>query len=782
VHRLAVLVALVACEAREAPLPPAVHWTYPPPPTAGPLGSPHARIGRSQPPQLVAREGITGEPARPLRLATTWAVPGAGPARAIVYGLEAGHAGSGGDKPAIELVDIDRGLVMWRDTATCAGPVVGVTAEAIVCTDARGTRALGLDGKPRWRGDQTFLAMTGERVVVAAVGEAVILDAGDGVELARVKLPAAISPDAILASCGDAGRELFASTLDGKLARVAEAKGGPAIAWSVAVGNVAGLDACEGASVLATVSTQTGVALVAIARDTGKLTGRIDGVRGYWPARDGRDRIEVSTTSGVASWSRDLAAPEPVALPVLGELLAKRGELRLVRATKHAAALLDRGGVRAYLPLAEMGAVLGDGHVVAASWLGSAGQSVRRFALPTRWHRPLRIAPPRPALGVPAELRDLPRLAPLDEARAAARPDANAHAIAGVALDADAVYALAVADEAAGIARFDLAAATWRWLRGDACGSQVVGLAVARELVACAARGKQAVVRALGKDGAPRWTWATDDLDAIVAGGDAVLALDADHAAVLDARDGHLLATLASDDGDAVRATALDVAGTTLVVAYERGRVVARLLGARMAVAWSVAVDGVVRALAPAGDGVLVELDDGDAFRIDARTGDAVALPGLDLAWHALGDVIAGEAGGEPVPPAVMPVAPISIPKPVPRYEVIEREPAIAVPWKVPPPGPAAWQYTLYELSGALRARNDYALAPPVKPALARGAPGSPLVALYGVREAIAIDAQDGAPLRRVQLPDEGAAFSTVVDGKPIAGIVLPNPLRIVLF
>ncbi len=773
---LAVLGALVACEAREVEPPAAVHWTYPPPPAAGPLGTPHARIGRSQPPQLVAREGITGEPARPLRLATTWAVPGAGPPRAIVYGLD-------GDKPAIELVDIDQGRVAWRDTTTCAGPVVGVTAEVVVCTDARGTRALGVDGKPRWHTDRVFLAMTGERVVLAEVDEAAVLDAGDGVEIARVKLPAGISADAILASCGDAGRELFATTLDGKLARVAEAKGGPAIAWSVAVGNVAGLDACDGASVLATVSTDSGVALVAIARDGGKISGRIDGVRGYWPARDGSDRVEVSTASGVASWSRDLTAGEPVALPVLGELLAKRGELRLVRATKHAAALLDRGGVRAYVPLAEMGAVLGEGHVVAASWLGSAGQSVRRFALPPRWRHALRTALPRPGLGVPAELRDLPRLAQLDEARAAARPDANAHAIAAVALDRDAVYALAVADEAAGIARYDLAAATWRWLRGDACGSpQVVGLAIARELVACAARGKQAVVRALGKDGAPRWTWTTDDLDAIGAAGDAVLAFDADHAAVLDARDGHLVADLVSDDGDAVRAAVLDIAGTTLVVAYERGRVVARLPAAHMVVAWSVAVDGVVRALAPAGDGVLAELDDGDAFRIDARTGDAVALPGLDLAWHALGDVIAGEAAGEPVPPAVMPVAPKSIAKPVPRYEVIEREPAIAVPWKVPPPGPAAWQYTLYELSGALRARNDYALEPPIKPAGARGAAGSPLVALYGRREAIAIDAQSGDPLRRVQLPDDGAAFSAVVDGKPIAGIVLPNPLRVVLF
>jgi hypothetical protein len=130
-----------------------------------------------------------------------------------------------------------------------------------------------------------------------------------------------------------------------------------------------------------------------------------------------------------------------------------------------------------------------------------------------------------------------------------------------------------------------------------------------------------------------------------------------------------------------------------------------------------------------------------------------------------------------------MPIAPKVIPKPVPKYEVQEREPPIAVPWTVPPPGPAAWQLTLYELAGGLRARNDYALASPIKPA-ARGPAGSPLVVLYGpgLREALVIDARRGDPVRRVHLAEDGRVFSTVVDGKPVAGIVLPNPLRVVLF
>src|SRR5438046_8444 len=84
-----------------------------PPPTPLPLGAVLGRIGRSQAPQLAAREGITGAAERPLRLVTPWTVPGDGAARAIVYGLDR-------DKPAIELIDIDRGRVAWRDTTTCA--------------------------------------------------------------------------------------------------------------------------------------------------------------------------------------------------------------------------------------------------------------------------------------------------------------------------------------------------------------------------------------------------------------------------------------------------------------------------------------------------------------------------------------------------------------------------------------------------------------------------------------------------------------------------------------
>src|SRR6185503_12964903 len=113
-----------------------------------------------------------------------------------------------------------------------------------------------------------------------------------------------------------------------------------------------------------------------------------------------------------------------------------------------------------------------------------------------------------------------------------------------------------------------------------------------------------------------------------------------------DGRDGALIATYASDDGGAMRAAVLDVAGMAMVIVAQRGLVVARLPRVQMVPAWTLRVAGVVASLVPAGDGVLVALEDGDAYRVDARNGASVAMPGLDLIWNASGDVVTGQAPG----------------------------------------------------------------------------------------------------------------------------------------
>ncbi|MDQ3364438.1 MAG: hypothetical protein M3680_03325, partial [Myxococcota bacterium] len=131
-----------------------------------------------------------------------------------------------------------------------------------------------------------------------------------------------------------------------------------------------------------------------------------------------------------------------------------------------------------------------------------------------------------------------------------------------------------------------------------------------------------------------------------------------------------------------------------------------------------------------------------------------------------------------------------------PRGPVRRRPVAVAVepgrprmwtPIPMPAPVGDSWQLTLYELTGGLRARNDYGLLPPIAPARERGPAGSPLVVAStpGLREVLVIDARQGNPLRRVLLAEDaspGLVFGTVVDGTPVAGAVLHAPLRVVVF
>src|SRR6185312_7320494 len=147
-------------------------------------------------------------------------------------------------------------------------------------------------------------------------------------------------------------------------------------------------------------------------------------------------------------------------------------------------------------------------------------------------------------------------------------------------------------------------------------------------------------IHAITRDGAAAWRSSVpaDALDAIA---DVVVAHTGDRIRVLDAGDGHLLGTVAT-----AHATALDIAGMAIVITAEDGRVVARLPRASMLPAWSIDVRGAVRAIAPSGDGAVVELEDGDAYRIDARTARSVALPDVGLQWRAIGDLVAGSTAG----------------------------------------------------------------------------------------------------------------------------------------
>jgi hypothetical protein len=256
-----------------------------------------------------------------------------------------------------------------------------------------------------------------------------------------------------------------------------------------------------------------------------------------------------------------------------------------------------------------------------------------------------------------------------------------------------------------------------------------------------------------------------------------------------------VLGHLTSDDGASVRVALAAIGEATFAFTAERGRVVARLPLAGMLAVWSIAVDGVVQALTASHDGVLVELEDGDAFRLDARTGAVIGLPGLGLAWYASGELVTGAAIGGPIPgqaPStiahrrITPVARRGRPN-ISQADIDAPPPPFSTPIKPPPALGDSWQLTLYELTGGLRARSDYALQPPIAHVRARGPAGSPLAVVSGpgLRDVLVLDPRTGDPVRRVQLPDgapPGVVFSTVVEGTPVVGALLASPLRLVVF
>jgi hypothetical protein len=718
-------------------------WVVPPPALPW-LGVARGSIGRAQAPQVPVELGLHGDVGEPLVLPTPWAIPGDGPARAAVYGTDPAHGN------AVELIDIDGGRVRWR-VGNGAAPIVGVTAETIVMSDAHGLRALDLDGKLRWHADATFIAMTDDHVVTAGTGEAVILDASSGDELRRIAMPAGESAESILASCGDAGAELFAIGRDDRLERIADAPGGPKVTWRSTLVGVRELDACDGDAILALAVPAGGSAptqLVAIARDTGAVRERIDGVRGWWPARDGAaDRIEVATETGVIAVPR--ARLEPAAavdLPPLGALLAKRGDRRLIAAGDDRAVLLDRAGVRAYLALHAAGAVLGDRAIVAASWTGSPAETVRRVAIPPRYRPRLRLAPAQHAV-VPAELRDLP------EVRAAGAAIVNpidvAGAVAAVAVDPrDASSLVVVTTEPdGGAAVWTLDLAHRRWSPHDQtchASGPFAALAFAADVRLCSTDGDRPSVMATRRDGSRAWDLDVPGLDGIDAAGDTAIAIAGARASVLDAASGELRATLASDDGDRVRAAVIEAGGETLVVAAERGRIVAHVPRLGMLPRWSIVVRGEVARLQPSDDGVLVALADGDTYRLDGETGHAAAIATTSPTATADHDLVLAtdeDAG--------------------------------------------AWQLSLFARGGGLRARNDYALPITTVAPGSRGPAGSPLVWRFsrdGKDLALVLDPRTGDPQAVIDVGGAGMVFSSIVAGKPIAGAILPSPLRVVFF
>lgn len=680
-RRWIVLLAIVAgCEAPADKPPAPTKWATPPLPAAW-TGVPGASIGRGQAPQLVAFAGLKD---LALDRPRFWQVPGDGPPRAVAIGEV-------GSDVRMVLYEIDADRIVWTVDTVCRD-VIGVTATAVLCGTEKESSTV--------------------TVVSLATGKL------------TGTLTAAVASGTLEAVCDDAAREVFAYDA-GSLSRIVDGKR----VWSVPLESITAIAACDAASVV--VTTASGV--IALARDTGKETGRIDGGASAWAARDKSDRIEVATEAGIVRIARDLTGPRDVleSFP-LGRLIASHGELRLVSSSPATSVLLDAKGVRAFLPFAYATAALGSSKVLTGSSM------VRSIVIPPRETRALDIRRgTQRYIAVPAELRDLPAVeSPLDQPIAA--PIDYEPSVPVIDGEEVVVYVSNPTGDEWALLRFD--ARTRRWTKDETV------------------------------------TWS-----------DAYPGDPFDEERVTIGK-----TVVFSDHGGRLPAARL---ANGLLVTAERNRIVGRVPAAQFVPAWSVDVHGSVIAIHAAGEGVVVELDDGDAYRIDARTGQPSALGAIGGVWAVAGDRIVASGPGGVLPVAGWPPAPVEQPTPKKKKapskksaakddDDVPRPPRLVTP--VPPPtGLAhAWQVSAFELSGALVSRNDYALSPPVTPGV-RG-PTAPLV-LVGDnnRTALVVDPTSGAPLRRIGLPvgtDPRFVFSLIVDGKPITGVMLANPLRVVLF
>ncbi|MCB9565589.1 MAG: hypothetical protein H6709_25170, partial [Kofleriaceae bacterium] len=225
-------------------------------------------------------------------------------------------------------------------------------------------------------------------------------------------------------------------------------------------------------------------------------------------------------------------------------------------------------------------------------------------------------------------------------------------------------------------------------------------------------------------------------------------------AQLVDAATGAPLGEVAADQGFVPQLALTSLRGTDVVVDVERGAVVARLPRAAMLPLWAVAVDDAIVAIAVAGDRITVELAGGELYFVDVATGDAVAAAGWARRWRLLG---AGD-----------------------RVAVEDVLPGGA-------DAPDRWRIATWGVDGVPRFAVALALEPPWLLGPRGGAPGAPVVAAYGPagRAAAVLDPDTGAVRARVTLPDRtvpGAVFATMVDGAPVAGAVLRQPLGVVLF
>jgi len=723
-------VVIAACRSQPVEAPP-VPALYEAPRPRAPQPPARTRIGTGDVPVALIGTGIRAGPG----------VEGALTMRAMVGALdgaaEAVLSGSDARGAAIELIDVDAGVVRWRNR-TANQPAVAALGDRVIA--AGGDTLVVLDratGTERGRAKGRWLAAGAQTALVAVDGGVAVL----GETLGPTRAVPGQAGD-VAAVCD---RWLLAWR-GGQLERWDDGDAGYAATWSVAAPQPFRVDCGRGPLL---VSGGAPRAVRALDAATGALLGGPVEAHDFWTARTGAG-VELATEAGVERRDRALGPPTQLEPVQIDAWIASQGARRLVLGADGGPVLLDEHGARALAaPAGDPVVVAGARGFVVGPW---RWPQVSQHARPARFDWPVDHATatpgPRPApalLGDPPRA-DLPAVQPLGSSIAA---QAGAWSVAAIAFAADAperLYAIVAearptAAHGAGLAAFDLHAGRWSWWAPTACPPGMpVALVATAAVVACGAQGltdgEGTVQATRSADGSSVWTWHGGTVDAVVAGGDAIAISSGAEAVILDAATGVERARWRTSDGFVPRLALVAHGADTRVASLEHGAIVTRSLAAGLLPIGAVAVGGRVTALVALGDRVATALADGSLYLDDGRAVGALAPAwlargglALALATNRLGDATVLGVDGDGIPRLGVALAGVSI--------------------------------------AALGVRAD--------------APGAPLALAATDGRALVVDL-DGRVRAITRLPgaDGPQLFTTVVDGVPVAGVVLAKPLRVI--
>lgn len=636
-------------------------WLYeatlalgPRPPASGSFGRGVAPVSL-RPAGIVGAPGITGGPAAVEEL-----LPAEdGAAEAVAFGAT-------DEGLTVELVDIDAGVIRWRNLTAAAG-LRAFGGDVVIAGDDNRTIALDRKtGIERWRLDGAFRARDQHTVALATEAGLVFVDDTTGNASAPMATPDGWPAAAVVAVCTTPSLHAYAYR-NGTLARW-EVEGDALRArWAAASVAPGRTDAC-GDTLLFVGGEPRGV--MALDPATGAtLAGPVE-ARDFWPARSGSD-FELATPHGIEARDRRLGNVRSLEPARVGRMLAKRGARRIVARGDGGIVLLDEHGARALSePHGAARIALGDRYLLGGPWALPARTHASRL---TRYLLPspdLGAAPVAPVgdimIGDPPRI-DLPMPTPLPPG--IALDGVGAWTVGAAILDGTdpgRIYAHVLEDRpsetrGAGIAAFDLGIAgggTWTWHNALACPpGMATGLAATARVVVCGARQLTAgtgAVRAVDRrDGRRLWEWHGVTVDGVLAASrlgashegdfavpdaaDTIVVLDGARAVFLDPATGAELVSWRASDGWYPRLALVRLPGDVIVASYEHGHIVLRSAAIAMRPIRSIAVNGVLIGLFAVGDRVAATLSDGTAYLIDTR-GVAVAAAGLAPGWDVTGD------------------------------------------------------------------------------------------------------------------------------------------------